>query len=281
MQNMNQHAAPEETQPSIVPLRKRRRDDGSLYQRPPEVEEGLAALLGMPSRELVERSGITNPEHPDYVRSECILYIVRRLDFGDEAFRDLFVILRQRVLRAVRVPLQRVAGAKELAEKSGDLEVRETVLQKFQELFCNDRRDYDDRLDFFECRFNSAVACLRKRAQEKVELHDSAYETTDFGDNSAGASKEAELALLAMRDALDDRGMDFLYRSKLHAAIKALPPDLRRVVELTFQEVPDGPKGGDAVTICNLVGCTEKTVYNRRKKAFEALRDMLKREEDE
>ena len=74
--------------------------------------------------------------------------------------------------------------------------------------------------------------------------------------------------------------MDFLYRSKLHAAISTLPPDLRRVVELTFQEVPDGPKGGDAITICNLVGCTEKTVYNRRKKAFEALRDALKEEED-
>jgi DNA-directed RNA polymerase specialized sigma24 family protein len=84
-----------------------------------------------------------------------------------------------------------------------------------------------------------------------------------------------------MRNALDDERMDFLYRSKLHAAINALPPDLRRVVELTFQEVPDGPKGGDAITICNLVGCNEKTVYNRRKKAFEALRDALKEEEEE
>lgn len=74
---------------------------------------------------------------------------------------------------------------------------------------------------------------------------------------------------------------DFLYRSKLHAAINALPPNLRRVVELTFLEVPDGPRGGDAHTICNLVGCNEKTVYNRRKKAFEALRDALKEEEDQ
>lgn len=277
---MNQNVAREETQ-LIAPLRKRRQLDGALYCRPPKVEASLAALLGMPTRELVERAGLTDPEDPDYVRSECILYFVRRLDFGDEAFRDLFEILRQRVLRSVRVPAQPVAGATKFAEKIGDLEVRETVLQKFQVLFCKDRREYDDRLDFFECRFNSALACLRKTAQEKVELDDSRYESTDFGDDSAGSAKETELALLAMRDALNDRGLDFLYRSKLHAAINALPPDLRRVVELTFQEVPDGPKGGDAITICNLVGCNEKTVYNRRKKAFEALRDALKEEENQ
>jgi len=274
---MNQNVALEGTQPSVAPLRKRQ-PEGDLYVRPSEIETALATLVSLPSRELVERFRITDTTDPDYVPSECVLYFVRRLDFGDESFRDLYAVLRQRLLRAVPVAARRMAG--KFAEKVGDLEIQEAVLQKFQELLCTDRGEYDERLDFFECRFNSALAHLRLTARKKVRRDESRYELTDFSDTSEGPSREVELALLAMRNALDDEGVDFLYRSKLHAAINALPPDLRRVVELTFQEVPDGPKGGDAITICNLVGCIEKTVYNRRKKAFEALRDALTEEED-
>jgi len=149
-------------------------------------------------------------------------------------------------------------------------------------MLCGDRKgEYDERLDCFECRFNFALARLRLTARKKVWRDESRYESTDFTENAENPPKETELALRAMGDALNDRGLDFLYRSKLHVAINALPLELRRVVELTFQEVPDGPRGGDAITICNLVGCIEKTVYNRRKKAFEALRDALREEEDQ
>ena len=277
---MNQNVALEEPQPSVAPLRMRK-PEGDLYARPSEVEAMLATLVSLPSRELVERCRIADTTDRDYVPSECILYFVRRLDFGDEAFRDLFVVLRQRLLRAVPVTARRVAGTAQLAEKAGELEIQESVLQKFQEMLCGDRKGgYDERLDCFECRFNFALARLRLTARKKVWRDESRYEPTDFTENAEGPSKEVELALLVMRNALDDEGVDFLYRSKLHAAINALPPDLRRVIELTFQEVPDGPKGGDAITICNLVGCIEKTVYNRRKKAFELLRDALTEEED-
>lgn len=280
-QNMNQKVAPEGTPPTVAPLRKRK-PDGSLYARPDEVEVSLASLVRLPTRELVERSRIMDPEDPDYLRSECVLYFVRRLDFGDEAFRDLFEVLRQRVLRAVPVAARRVAGAGQLGEKTGEQEIQERVLQKIQEMLCEERKgECDGRLDCFECRFNFALARLRSTARKQVWRDESRYESTDFAENANMLSKESELSLRAMRDALSDRGLDFLYRSKLHAAINALPLVLRRVVELTFLEVPDGPKGGNANSICNLVGCYEKTVYNRRKRAFDALRDALKKEEDE
>lgn len=277
---MNESIAPKRTHPSVAPLRKRRPDE-SLYARPHEIEESLASLVCLSARELVERSRILDPEDPAYLPSECVLYFVRRLDFGDEAFRDLFGVLRQRVLRAVPVTARPLAGTTQKAERSVEQEIQESVLQKFQEMLCGERKEkYDDRLDCFECRFNFALARLRSTARKKVWRDEAHYEPTDFAEHADGHPKEIDSALTAMRDAIDDRGRDFLYRSKLHAAINALPPDLRRIVELTFLEIPDGPRGGDAQTICNLVGCSEKTVYNRRKKAFEALRDVLKEEED-
>src|SRR4051794_27436561 len=88
----------------VAPLRRRRPDD-SLYCRPNEVEALLAALSRLPKQELVERARIDDPDDPRYVPSECLLYFVRRPNFGTdaEAFRTLFVTLRQRVLRAVPI----------------------------------------------------------------------------------------------------------------------------------------------------------------------------------
>lgn len=278
---MNLNVAPEEQPPAVAPLRKRQKD-GSLYCRRPEVEAVLPALVGLPALALVERARVADADDPDYLSSECIVHLLRREDLGEEPLRELFVTIRRRIMHAVPVFPRRAAGTSNLGERSSDKEIQEYVLQKFSEMLCNHRRgNYEDRLDFFESQFNLAVCRLRSTARKKVWRDESRYESTDFTENAESSPKETESALLVMRDALNDRGLDYLYRSKLHAAINALPPDLRRVVELTFHEVPDGPKGGDAITICNLIGRNEKTVYNRRKKAYEALRDALKEEEQE
>ena len=114
--------------------------------------------------------------------------------------------------------------------------------------------------------FNSALASLRSTARKKVVKYESRFHAAEFTDNTGEHSKEVEKAFARLRDELGDETADSLYRSELHAAINALPPDLRRVIELTLEGVPDGPKGGDAITICNVVGRNEKTVYNRAKK---------------
>ena len=72
------------------------------------------------------------------------------------------------------------------------------------------------------------------------------------------------------------RGSDFLFRSKLLVAISLLPPDQRRVVELLLQEYPIDSKEAGADTIVKILGCTEKTVRNRRDRAFAKLREALK-----
>lgn len=264
--------------PSVAPLRMRR-PDGDLYHRPNEVERAIAALLHLPAREVAKRSRIEDPEHPDYVPSECVLYFVRRPDADEDALRGLFAALRQRVLRAVPVSTRRVAGSTKLAERAADLEVREAVLDKFQVLLCGDRGEYDARLDFYECRFNAALARLRATARRDVRRADSCHEPAAFG-GPAEPSAEVEAALAAVRGPADGAGIDFLYRSKLRAAISSLSPDERRVVELILNEVPIDSQDKEALTIVKVLGCSEKTVRNRRDRAFEKLRDALKEEED-
>lgn len=266
--------------PPVAPLRMRR-PDGNLYCRPKEVEGLLEVLSRLPERELVERARVKDAEDPCYVPSECVLYFVRRPSGnGELLFREMFAILRERILAAVPVPPQRIAGSGKLAESSIDLEIREAVLHKFHVLLCTDRRGYEERLDFYECRFNAAIASLRATARRDVRKAASRQESLDSETGPTEPSPEVESALARVRFPAAEGGQDFLFRSKLLRAISVLPADERRVVELLLEGLPIDSKDEETLTVAKVLGCTEKTVRNRRDRAFPKLRDALKEKED-
>lgn len=267
--------------PLVVPLRQRQLD-GTLYSRPREVETLLVALAGLPGSALVERARIDNPDDPGYLPSECVLYFVRRPPQNNaDVQRDLFVLLRKRVLAAVPVPSRRIPGSGKLAESAVDLEIREAVLHKFQVLLCNDRRGYEELLDYYECRFNSALASLRATARRDARREAARTEPLESDSDTSEPSPEVEAALSRLRPPLGQGdGVDFLYRSKLLRAISLLPADERRVIELILQGFPIDSTDEETDTIAKILGCVEKTVRNRRDRAFLKLRDALKEEED-
>lgn len=277
---MAENVAREEAAPSVVPLRMQT-SDGSLYYRRKEVEADLALLSHLPSKELVERSRIEDTKDPNHVPSECILYFVRRPHFGEdsEAFRDLFIILRQRVLRATPTSSRQLPGSSKRGVNSVDLEIQEGVLQKFQELLCIDRSTYDTRLDFYECQFNSALAALRATVRKEVRKEHSHRESLEDEAASNEPSREVNTALATLKNSEDDN-LDFLYRSKLHVAISSLPPEERRVVELWLKDVPIDSQDENLLTMVKVLGCAEKTVRNRRDRAFQRLHDALREEDD-
>lgn len=277
---MTQDLAREGVAPSVAPLRMKR-PDGKLYDRPKEIEAALTVLLQSPANEIVRRARIEGADDPDYVPSECVLYLVRRPSTGidEAALQELFTILRRRVLRAVPVPGRRLDGSTRVAEKATDLETREAVLDKFQELLCGDRGEYDERLDFYECRFNQALALLRSTARRDVRREVSRLRPLVADADSNELSAEVEAALASIRGPSDGRSGDFLFRSKLHVAISSLPSDERQVIELLLQGMPIDSKEGDVLTIAKVLRCTEKTVRNRRDRAFARLRNAL-REDD-
>jgi DNA-directed RNA polymerase specialized sigma24 family protein len=163
--------------------------------------------------------------------------------------------------------------------KGSDADIQEHVLQRFQELLCADREGYDERLDFYEIRFNAAVAKVRLSARKQVGIYESRRESLAYDGDTVTVSGDMEEALARLKNADSGSEIDFLYRSKLHAAIKSLGPDERRVVELLLQDMAIDSKDDEAVTIVKILGCSEKTVRNRRDRAFATIREALKDEE--
>ena len=265
---------------SIVPLRVRQ-GDGTAYARPPEIEATLETLTTLPVHTLLERARITDSKHPDYVPSECVLYFVRRMsDPGESGLFELFTLLRQRVRNAVPVLPRKVTGVGKPAESIVALDIQEAVLHKFQVLLCLDRKGYDERLDFYECRFNSAVASLRATAQRDVRRNAARFEPLESESEQIEPSPEVEKALLELRAPTAPDGEDFLFRSKLLRAISLLPVKEQRVIELLLQGYQIHSIDEEEDTIAKILNCDEKTVRNRRDRACLRLKAALGDEEE-
>ena len=254
----------------------------SLDTRDEEVLAAIESLSKLPVKDIVELARIPDQQSGDFVRTECLLYFIRHLIFADDkaAFSDLFVILRERILRAVPVYTRREAASGKLMQRGSDLEVREHVLQMFQEMLCEDQKEYRVRLDFYECKFNSALARLQVDARRRVpKVEKRKQQLTadpDFGEISA----EIETALQRMKEPFDPENVENCYQLRLSAAISTLPDDERRVIELILSGLPIEPQDAAAPSIVKVLGCVEKTVRNRRDRAYKKLHDALKEEED-
>lgn len=252
----------------ITPLKKLTAE-GVPYVRPPEIQRALEALSELPIEEVARRASITDDEDADYVPSECVLHFVRQSkSAGDlDPYSDLFVVLRERVLRAVPVLDRHVEGSKKPGNSIRQTDAQERVLDKFQELLCLDRRSYEERLDYYEVRFNSALAALRVTAQRSVTRRESHLEPMQYQGETLAPSGEMEKAFAHLKSTNSSSPEDLIYRSRRLAAIKNLPPAERQVIELLLQGFLIESKDENAVTITKILGCSEKTVRIRKNRA--------------
>jgi hypothetical protein len=264
-----------------VPLRKVKQDDGTLYQRRPDIERALDSLALLSRSELAERCRVAHPEAPNYLPSECLLHFVRtcRSDNSDNHFEALFRTLRQRVLARLPQPEFGRGPDGEVLLSQRNMRIAELVMDRFQELLVGDRAAYDERLDYFEVNFDDAVASLRGTARKKAFKEEKRSEPMTYDDETSELNAEIEEAAAAQNllslSELDDPA----YRLRLDAAIDSLPETQRRVIELLRKGIPIDSKEPGVTTIVQTLGCVEKTVRNRRDRAIEALRKTL--EEDE
>ena len=204
----------------IAPLRMQD-PDGKLYRRPKDIEESLVALSQLTAVDAVQRCRIEDSDDPDYVSSECLLHFVRQASFANDenAFREMFMLLNKRVLRAVPVFARRVTGLDKPAVKASDLEIQELVVSAFHKMLCADRVAYNERLDYFEIRFNSAMARLRATARRTVQREDSRQKPLAYDGDTNTPSGEIELLLAKLKNPVEGENIDFLYRSKLQAEL--------------------------------------------------------------
>jgi hypothetical protein len=257
----------------IVPLRKQK-PDGSLYTRFPDVEKTLGELYRISKTELVNRCRLPKGQTL-YVPTECVLHFVRQSSAAkDEAlFEQLFKILAERIRRI----LPRVENPDGKTLSFARSQIFEQVYDKFVTLIIEERAGYVERLDFFEISFTGGLAKLKLDAQDKAWKEENRNTELEAEGDSGEIDAEVEKAA-GSYDPFDASVLDdYIYRSRLDAAMDELPLLQKRIIEMLRQEIPIDSIDPNVVTISKSLQKSEKTIRTHRDKAYARLRVLLTR----
>ena len=153
--------------------------------------------------------------------------------------------------------------------------VRDKVFGRFVELLSADRSAYVDKLDYFEVRFDGALASLRRDAQEQAWRDENRSRPLEHDEESGELSAEVEAAAGAFDPFATSDCDDAAYRFRLEAAIEALPTEQSRIVQMLREGFPINSKEPGVMTIAKALCRSEKTVRTYRDKAFAVLRHAM------
>lgn len=251
------------------PLRKHK-PDGTPYFRRDDVEAELQALASTSAAELERRASVWSAKDPEFVSAEALLYFVRNAAPG--AHRDK--LTEKLLLRlARRIPAVTNAGGDTVSLTK--LNIREEVRDHFVDLLLNDRKQYDDRLDYYEVNFNHAVAVDRRDANARHWKHEN--RTAELENEDGEVSTEVESAA-SKYDPFDADELDKKdYRLLLDEAIDSLPEFQRRIIVMLRQEVPIESKDPSVESISKALDRSEKSIRMHRDKAYASLKLRLER----
>jgi DNA-directed RNA polymerase specialized sigma24 family protein len=251
------------------PLRKTKLD-GTPYYRREAVETEIQELSTLSVDELERRAARWPSTASGFVSPEALVYFVRTRPDG--AHRDkLTEHLLGRVIR--RIPRPSDAGGH--TESLTKMNIREDVVDRFVDLLLSDREEYDDRLDYYEVNFNSAIARARQDASTRHWAHEN--RSDELGSDEVEVSERVEAAV-GDYDPFDAAELDKKnYRLLLDDAIDSLPELQRRIVEMWRQGIPIESKDPSVDSISKVLGKTEKTIRTHRDKAFASLKLRLER----
>ncbi len=257
----------------MITLLTKRARDGKLYTRVPEIEARLIQLAALSRDEILGQCTIKRRDDPNYVPSECLLYFVRasRADNSDTHFEQLYKILVERVSRSL--PRAESSDGQSLSLTNSS--IREKVFDRFTELLADDRKTQSEKLDFFEVRFDGALASLRRDAREQAWRHENRSVSLELDEDTGEPSAEVEQATGRFNPFVSNETNTADYRFRVDAAIDALPPLQRRIVEMCGQGFPIDSKDPDTITIAKTLRKSEKTIRTHRDKAYASLRAAL------
>lgn len=256
----------------IEPLRKTTLD-GQPYARPTLIQSRLGDLLKQPREKILEVARIRDRNAPGYVPSECLVHLLRaaRRDNREQWFNVLYGELLERILRQ----LPKADSSDGITRSLKNEAIRDGILGRVGELIAADRSDYSLALDYFEIRFDSALANLKKDAQNRAWRQENRNETLEFDDRTGELPADIERAAGSF-DPLDaDRLDDTAYRSRLYEAIDALPKEQSRIIHMLLEGFPIDSKEPGVVTISSTLERVEKTIRTYRDKAYATLREVL------
>lgn len=252
------------------PLKSKDRH-GAPFTRPPEIEACLASLESVDAAARLLAFAVASRKSSGYVPSEALTYFLRRAHAtgATDEFKQIFELLMKRVGQSLLATISdaRMAGAQD---------IREELMGRFAERIAKDCNGRFAMLDFFEVRFDLAFARFRKSVLRQIGPSSVLTEplSTD-GEEAQDISREVEEAAVDFLGGDPQKIDDPAFRLELEAAIDALPDDQRRVVGLLRQGFRIDSKDPNIMTIAKMLQCDERTVRNRRDRAYKTLRSAL------
>lgn len=259
----------------IVPPLTKQKPDGTIYSRRADVEGSLERLVELPRSEVIAALKIRDARSDLYVQSECVVHLIRaaRNDNDQSYFAELY----RELMRRIGAVLPRVEGERSgLVENVHAADARDRVRDLFNERLSVDRTQPGSALDYFEVMFADAIAALRKTAMKRATRQAARSERIEADDETNEPSLAVEKAVGSLDLKQELLSEDPIYRSRVVAAIQALPDKQRRVIEMILQEMPIDSSDEGVLSIRKAIGVSsEKTVRNRRDAAFASIRKAL------
>ena len=248
----------------VRPLTKRRAN-GELYTRPPEVETQIDEALNLDLATLSQRLEIINHQTSGYLRSECLVHLIREaMRTGDSDRVDMVLpvlLLRCGTILQKKIPDSGLFDAESL---------RGEILGQFGEMLAADGADTDpNELDFYECRFNYAFRTFRIDLVDK-EIN-RLKKPSSLPPPSVGEQEEIdEDALAWLSDAvrIPVTQESNIFLSEIREAIMTLPAEEYQAVVLChimgYKIESQDSNEETAATRCN---CSGRTIRNRLARA--------------
>ena len=248
----------------MVRLLTKCKGDGERYTRPPSIECEIEGALRDDLPTLKRRLSITDRESSDYLRSECLVHLIRDAQRREDNHR-LNAVLQILLGRCEAILKDKIFDQLPNVEC-----LREDVLSEFSELLASDGTgERPDDLDLYECRFNLAFRTFRidavrselKRIERTAELPDHREE---------GELEADEEVFVRISESLQtpETQQNNVFLKEIQETIGTLPPDERKALILCrvlgYKEESDDP---DEITAATLCSCTGRTIRNRLSRA--------------
>lgn len=259
---------------SPPPLRKKDAKLKRVYTRPRIIHEKLKELLALPRAEVLSRCEITDKNSQEYVPSECLVHLLRacRDEPTDRLFERVYKTLMGRIVH-------RFNAGKDNSNRPvafQDLQIRDKVLDRFNEMLMKDRNSYFDKLDFYEVRFDRSLKLLRITVEKQVRKETNRsvpLEDPESGEVFADVDEAAGAFDPFQTESSDKKD----YRSRLDAAIAILPPEQKQIVTMLRMEFPIYSENPKVMTIAKALKRSDKTIRTHRDKAFASMKAFLEK----
>lgn len=253
----------------VQPLRKRR-DDGSLYQRRRNVEEELEQLEKLTLPDVLAREREAEQRGEAAVSSEALVYLLRReAREGNSQGPGVDGLISVLIKRTETILMRHISGAFDELQ-------REAICHAVIDRLIDEITDASDKADYAEVNFNDWLKHNRIDACRKQKRKDT--RTEQLGDAMADLAEDEADIMLIKKEPVSSESPEAAYalteaRDRIAAAIREanLAPTFLEAFLLYYGwDVPIESKDPEKHTLVKHFGKSEKTIRNWLRRAEEA-----------